>query len=85
VTDACYIQSKMRSVADRLRAEDRAALRALTPEARVALALALGARDLDSFRLAHRPTLEPSEAARILDRRRQERRRPSHAIAELIG
>jgi hypothetical protein len=42
----------MRSVADDLRTEDQAALRALSPADRVALALALGARDLEAFRLA---------------------------------
>lgn len=75
----------MRSVVDSLCAEDRKALRALTPGERVALALALGARDLESFRLAHQPALEPAEAARIMDRRQQQGRRPSRAVAELIG
>jgi hypothetical protein len=41
----------MRSVADALRREDREALAALTPAARVALALSLGARDLEAFSL----------------------------------
>lgn len=52
---------------------------------RVALALALGARDLERFRLAHDPPLAPAEAARILERRRQSSRRPSRCIEELIG
>ena len=46
----------MRSVADVLRAEERRALAALQPAERVRLALRLGARDLESFRLAHDPT-----------------------------
>ncbi len=75
----------MRSVADRLRAEDRAAVRALTPSERVALALALGARDLETFRTAHRPALAPGEAARGLERQRQLGRRFSRCILELIG
>jgi hypothetical protein len=75
----------VRSVADVLRAEERAALAAVTPSERVALALALGARDLEAFRLAHEPPLDPVEAARVLERRRQEGRRPSRCLAELIG
>lgn len=75
----------MRSVVDRLRGEDRAALLAITPDERVALALALGARDLESFRLAHQPALGSEEAARVLERRRQATRRHSRAIEELIG
>jgi len=75
----------MRSVVDRLREHDRAAVLALTPGERVTLALALGARDLESFRRAHQPALESQEAARILERRRQASRRRSRAIEELIG
>src|SRR5881409_3230070 len=58
----------MRSVADLLRAEERAALATVTPGERVALALALGARDLEAFRLAHEPPLEPV-AALLRERR----------------
>ncbi|MGH7356492.1 MAG: hypothetical protein ACRELS_18190 [Candidatus Rokuibacteriota bacterium] len=75
----------MRSVADRLKAEERKALAALTPAERVALALALGARDLEAFRLAHQPPLSPVDAARELERRRQQGRRPSRCLEELIG
>ena len=75
----------MRSVADELRADDRAALRRLTPSERVALALALGARDLETFRMAQRPPLSPSEAARSLERRRQAGRLRLRCIEELIG
>jgi hypothetical protein len=75
----------MRSVADRLRIEDRQGLRALTPAERVELALALGARDLESFRWALQPALDPQAAARILERRRQASRRRCRAIEELIG
>lgn len=74
----------MRSVADLLRAEERSTLATLTPGERVALALALGARDLEAFRLAHEPRLEPAEALRVLERRGQEGRRPSRCLAELI-
>jgi len=56
----------MWSVADLLRVEERAALATVTPGERVALALSLGARDLEAFRLAHEPPLEPAEAARVL-------------------
>jgi len=75
----------MWSVADLLRVEERAALATVTPGERVALALSLGARDLEAFRLAHEPPLEPAEAARVLERRRQQGRRPSLCLAELIG
>lgn len=75
----------MRSVADLVRAKEREALRALTPSARVALSLALGARDLDAFRLAQSPPLERAEAARVLERRRQVGRRRSRCVEELIG
>jgi hypothetical protein len=75
----------MRSVADVLRAEDRQAVAALAPAARVALALRLGARDLEAFRLAHDPPLERAAADRVLRRRRQRGRRPSRCLQELIG
>lgn len=74
----------MRSVADLLRAEDRAALESLSATERVALALALGRRDLEAFRLAHEPSLEAAEAARRLQRRRQAGRRPSRCLQELL-
>ena len=75
----------MRSVADLFRAEDQRELWALTPAERVALALALGARDLETFRAAQSPPLDPAEAARELERRRQAGRRRSRCIEELIG
>jgi hypothetical protein len=75
----------MRSVADALRRADREALACLTPADRVALALSLGARDLERFRLAHDPPLDPAAAARVLERRRQAGRRPSRCLSELIG
>ncbi len=57
----------------------------LTPSERVALALALGARDLEAFRSAHRPVLDGNDAARLLDRRRQATRRRSRTVEEIIG
>jgi hypothetical protein len=75
----------MRSVADTLKAEQREALATLTPEARVRLALRLGRRDLDAFRLAQDPPLDPGEAARELQRRRQQGRLRSRCARELIG
>ena len=75
----------MRSVAEELRADDREAVRRLTPSERLGLALALGARDLESFRLAQRPPLSRSDAERALERRRQAGRRRSRCIEELIG
>jgi hypothetical protein len=75
----------MRSVADLLRAEDRAAVLALSTDERVRLALALGERDLETFRLAHDPPLTRDEAVRRLERQRQSGRRPCRCIEELIG
>jgi hypothetical protein len=75
----------MRSVADQLKAEDRRKLAALAPGERVRLALDLGARDLESFRLNQSSPLNPAEADRMLRRRRQLGRRPSRCALELIG
>ena len=75
----------MRSVADLLREEDREAVLALTPDERVCLALVLGERDLELFRLAHDPPLPREEATRRLERKRQKGRRPARCIEELIG
>jgi hypothetical protein len=75
----------VRSVADGLREEDRHAIAALSPAQRVALALRLGARDLETFRLAQRPPLAAAAARRELERRRQRGRRPSRCLEELIG
>ena len=65
----------MKSVLDRLRDEDRGAVLALTAAERVALALALGERDLEAFRRAR--GLSRVDAARILDRQKQYGRRAS--------
>ena len=75
----------MDSVADHFRAEDRVAVRGLSVSERIALALALGARDLESFRSAQRPPMDAVTASRVLERRRQAGRRPSRCIEELIG
>jgi hypothetical protein len=75
----------MRSVAAALRVEDREALLALTEDERVRLALALGERDLEAFRLTHDPPLAREEAIRRLERRRQAGRRPSRCIDQLVG
>ena len=73
------------SVADRLRAEDRRALAAMTAAARVRLALRLGERDLETFRLSHAPPLDREHASRLLRRQRQAGRRPSGSMATLAG
>ena len=75
----------MRSVADDLKTEDQAALQALSPDDRVALALALGARDLDAFCLAQNPPLDPKRGVAVLERQRQAGRRRSRSIEETIG
>jgi hypothetical protein len=75
----------MRSVADGLRREEREALLALSPAERLALALALGRRDLELFRHALRPPLAPEEAGRLLERQRQAGRRRCACIEAMIG
>jgi hypothetical protein len=71
--------------ADLPRVEERRALAMLEPAQRVTLALRLGARDLESFRLAQNPPLDAAEADRVLRRRRQQARRPSRCVQEAIG
>ncbi len=80
----CYSASIVRSIADRLRTEDRHTLASFTPAQRVALALALGERDLEMFRNARRPPLSRRDAARILDRQRQVGRRRSRCHETVI-
>jgi len=75
----------MRSVLDALKDQERRALASMTPAERVALALRLGARDLETFRLAHDPPLDVAEARRRLRRQRQQGRRPSRCLQEPIG
>ena len=72
-------------MADSFRDDDREALEAMTADERVALALALGRRDLETFRLAQDPPLSVEDARRILERRRQAGRQRSACIEELIG
>jgi hypothetical protein len=73
----------MRSVADELRERDRAALRKMTPEERVELALKLGDEDLTAFCQAQ--GVDRKTGLRILQRRRQAGRIPSKCISDLIG
>ncbi|HTO12690.1 MAG TPA: hypothetical protein VMQ51_14035 [Candidatus Binatia bacterium] len=75
----------MRSVVDALKDEERRAVAALTPAERVALALRLGARDLETFRLAHDPPLGVAEARRRLRRQRQQGRLASRCLQESTG
>jgi len=72
----------MRSVLDDVKEEERRALSALTAAERVALALRLGARDLETFRLAHDPPLSVEEARRRLRHQRQVGRLPSRCLQE---
>jgi hypothetical protein len=72
----------MRSVLDALKDDERRALAAMTPAERVALALRLGARDLETFRLAHDPPLTVEEARRQLRQQRQRGRRRSRCLQE---
>jgi hypothetical protein len=75
----------MRSTIEALKGEARRALAGMTPAERVALALRLGARDLETFRLAHDPPLGVDEARRLLRRQRQEGRLPSRCLREPAG
>jgi hypothetical protein len=74
----------MRSVADGLKELSREEVRAMSVAERVALAFALGERDLELYRQAC--GLTSQEAARLLERRRQlGRRKPSRCALEISG
>ena len=75
----------MRSMLDALKNEEREAMAAMTSAERLALAFRLGARDLETFRQAHDPPLDPETADRLLRRQRQAGRRRSRCLEELIG
>lgn len=75
----------MESVADRVRREQRERLRVLSAAERVALALALGRRDLATFRRAQRALLTLEEARRLLRCQRQTGRRPSRCHDSLTA
>jgi hypothetical protein len=75
----------MRSVVDDVKVARRRALAVLSPAERVRLALRLGARDLDSFRLAHDPPLDAADAGRRLRLQRQQGRRVSACLREPRG
>ncbi|HET9766639.1 MAG TPA: hypothetical protein VFS60_07320 [Thermoanaerobaculia bacterium] len=68
----------MRSVADDLRHEQRQELAALTPAERVALALRLGRRDVETF--AATQGLAVEDARRLLRSRAQRGRRASRCM-----
>jgi len=67
----------MRSVADQLRAEDRARMAALSPEERVALSLRLGEQGMALLCAAQ--GLTRAEAGRLARAQRNRGRRPSRA------
>ena len=70
----------MRSVADDLRREQRQELSRLTPAERVALALRLGRRDVETFAATQGMTLE--EARARLRQRGQRGRRASRCMSD---
>ena len=74
----------MSSVADALRREEHERVLGLVAAERVALALRLGERDLESFRRASGPAGTRSDAVRELERRRQAGRRPSRCVESII-
>jgi len=57
----------------------------MTADQRVQLSLALGRRDVETFRLSHDPPLTREDAARRLERQRQVGRRTSGCMASLIA
>jgi hypothetical protein len=67
----------MRSVADRLRDEDRQRMLAMTPAERLELSLRLGERDLTLYCAAH--GVSRADARLQLQRNRQKGRNPSRA------
>jgi len=68
----------MRTAAELLHAFDHGTLGETTTDERLRLSFALGARDLEAFRLSHDPPLSVEEAILILRRRAQQARpRPS--------
>lgn len=73
----------MRSVADDLRQELQDQILLLPFEERMALALQLGERGLEMFRLAS--GLDREAALREVQRQRQAGRTPSRCMTELIG
>jgi hypothetical protein len=72
----------MRSVADRLREEQREELRQMSVSERVALAFRLGEDDVSLFAAAR--GIDRSTAAKIFRRNRRRSRRPSHCLEEPI-
>lgn len=73
----------MQSISSVLRARDAAAVRAMTPAERLALAFRLGDEELESFRATN--GLDRQTAIRLLERRRQATRQPSACLERLIG
>ncbi|MEE8311418.1 MAG: hypothetical protein V3R77_04115 [Candidatus Binatia bacterium] len=74
---------RRRSIKDALRAEDRTRIAAMTASERVAQALALGARTLDSYCTSN--AVDRGQARRELERSRQATRRHSASIEDLIS
>jgi len=70
------------TVAEQLVEENRQRLRRMTPAARLAEALALGARAIEAFAAAH--GIGRDQAARRLERASQAARRPSRVMREIV-
>ncbi|HEV2852987.1 MAG TPA: hypothetical protein VHC97_09315 [Thermoanaerobaculia bacterium] len=73
----------MGSVADELRKRDREAIRQLSVDERIELALKLGEEDLALF--CQHQGVDRRTGIRLLQRRRQAGRRPSKCMSDLIG
>lgn len=73
----------MRGISERLREEDRARLRRMTPAQRVAEAFSLGEAAIDAHAAAH--GIGREEARRRLERSAQAGRRSSNVLRRLVG
>jgi len=74
---------RRKSVADESARERSERIAALTPDERVALALSLGRRALESYEI--NGGLTAGDARRDVERRRQRRRRPSAVMDAVIA
>ena len=75
--------SRMVTISERLRQEDRDRLRRMTPEERLAEALALGDEAIDAYAAAH--GVDHEEARRRLEHAGQAGRRPSRVMRSLAS
>ena len=75
--------SRMVTISERLRQEDRDRLRRMTPEERLTESLALGDEAIDAYAAAH--GVDREEARRRLEQAGQAGRRPSRVMRNLAS